>query len=237
MRMSVFKVGVDLAQSSDYSAISVLEVIKKGDQSSVMYHLRHIERLALKTPYPEQIRRIVQICTDIGTRFGSLPALSLDFTGVGAPVFDMLRGVYLGSLTGILITAGTTETRDGQIVRVPKKNLIGGLILALENRQLRISSKIPASDTLLKELQDFVQRIDETTAHTRFEARRGHDDMVLSLAISLYSASGYAKAHRGVLVPFEMLSFGRLGGNPDDIPLSTRSLSEDDDLEFLGLWR
>jgi hypothetical protein len=225
MRMSVFRVGVDLAQSSDYSAISALEVIKRGDQP-VVYHLRHIERLPLKTPYPEQIRRIVQVCTDIGTRFGSLPALSLDFTGCGAPVFDMLRGVYSGSVTGILITAGTTETRDGQIIRVPKKNLIGGLILALENRQLRISSKIPASEILLKELQDFVQRIDVETAHTRFEARRGHDDLVMSLSIALYSEGGFYRARRDGKVPVSMASFG---GSDDDVPFEYRGLTEDDD--------
>ena len=51
-----FTVGLDLGQSADYSALSVVQGVKQatgGGNFATYLHLRHLERYPLRTPYPD----------------------------------------------------------------------------------------------------------------------------------------------------------------------------------------
>jgi hypothetical protein len=121
----------------------------------------------------------------------------IDFTGVGRPVFDMF--VYSGiSPTGVLITGGTAETRDGATCSVPKLTLVSRLQALLHEGRLKILRELTEAETLVRELQDF--RVEFTAAgHLTFNARTGkHDDLVLALAIAVWRAYGGGMANYGL---------------------------------------
>lgn len=179
-------VGYDIAQASDWSAISVIE-------SAIVppyYRLRHLERLPRRTPYPEQVKHVVELCDQIGKRFGALPLLACDFSGVGAPVFDMLRVAYQGTTKGILITGGSqvTISEDGRVHRIPKLSLISRLRVTMESGKLKIARSMPETDAFIDELGKFELKIDEKGHVTMQAAGSGHDDLVLSVSIAIWMA-------------------------------------------------
>jgi hypothetical protein len=158
-----------------------------------VYQVRHLERLPLGTPYPA-------IVSHVGRLLAKLPArteLAIDLTGVGRPVFDLF--VYAGiQPVGVLITAGTAETRHGPIIGVPKLLLVSRLQALLHEGRLKIHRDIPDAAVLVRELQDF--RVEYTASgHLTFNARSGrHDDLVLALAIAVWVAHGGWMASAGV---------------------------------------
>jgi len=103
--MTKYFVGVDLGQSRDYTAVAVIDRAEEtGDWDAVQYawrkkvslRLRHLERIALGTPYPEVVARVREI-----TRSNELRErcqVMVDATGVGRPVVDQMRSA--GDFTG-----------------------------------------------------------------------------------------------------------------------------------------
>ena len=100
--MSDFILGVDLAQSSDYTALTVLE--QTGTDPS-NYAARHLERLPIGTPYPAQVARVKALYDRLATDTQTRPHLVVDQTGVGRPVVDMLRAAQLAPIA-VTITGG-----------------------------------------------------------------------------------------------------------------------------------
>jgi hypothetical protein len=149
------------------------------------FQVGHLERLPLGTIYPA-------IVSHVGRLLGKLPAgteLVIDYTGVGRPIYDMF--IYSGiSPVGVMITAGTAETQEGQIFGVPKLILVSRLQALLHEGRLKIQRELPEADALVRELQDF--RVEFTAAgNLTFNARQGrHDDLVLALAIAAWRAHG-----------------------------------------------
>jgi hypothetical protein len=113
----------------------------------------------------------------------------IDATGVGKPVFEMFLGGGI-SPRGVMITGGTTETREGNISNVPKLILISRVQALLHEGRLKIQKELPEAETLVRELQDF--RVEYSAlGHMTFNARSGkHDDLVLALAIACWRAHG-----------------------------------------------
>ena len=160
-----------------------------------IFQVGHLERLPLGTPYPAIVAHVGRLLTKLAGH----PELVIDFTGVGRPVFDMF--VYSGIYpTGVVITGGMTETRDGRTCSVPKLNLVSRLQALLHEARLKIQRELDEAETLVRELQDF--RVEYTAAgHLTFNARSGkHDDLVLTLAIAVWrpmvAAWGAGKASR-----------------------------------------
>jgi hypothetical protein len=150
-----------------------------------IFQVGHLERVPLGTPYPGIVARVGRLLEQLPAR----TELVIDITGVGKPVFEMFT--YAGiSPIGVLITAGTTDTRDGSICGVPKLTLVSRLQALLHEGRLKIQKQLPEADTLVRELQDF--RVEFTaTGHLTFNARSGkHDDLVLGLAIAVWRAYG-----------------------------------------------
>ena len=150
-----------------------------------IFQVGHLERLPLGTTYPAIVAHVGRLLTKLAGH----PELVIDFTGVGRPVFDMFvySGIYS---TGVVITGGMTETRDGRTCSVPKLNLVSRLQALLHEARLKIQRELDEAETLVRELQDF--RVEYTAAgHLTFNARSGkHDDLVLALAIATWRAHG-----------------------------------------------
>src|SRR5215213_46906 len=99
--------GVDLGQSKDYTALTVIErgyrlvgkpynadthdrrgqpTTEARQKVELEYRCRHLERLALGVPYPDQVRRIVNLTRKLGGH----PIIVCDQTGVGRAAVDLL---------------------------------------------------------------------------------------------------------------------------------------------------
>src|SRR4051794_14067655 len=94
-----FAIGVDLGQKQDFTALCVVEraEVMFNDRDPVTWQcrretrfaVRHLERVRLRTPYPEIVERIKELTRDpalTGRR-----SLVVDATGVGAPIVDLLH--------------------------------------------------------------------------------------------------------------------------------------------------
>jgi len=179
-------VGVDLGQSNDPTALVALEVDAEA------LNVRHLERLALGTPYPDQVARIAALVA--AEPLAGRCALAVDATGVGAPVVDLLRrAVPRVMLTAVTITGGDNLVKGGLNWHVPKRDLIAAAQMALQQGRLKVAKSLADSETLVAELLAYRVSI-STNGHDSYEndwRQAPHDDLVLALAIAVYVAGRY----------------------------------------------
>jgi hypothetical protein len=188
--LPTYFVGLDLGQSQDYSAIAVIE--RHGDsKNNYTFHCRHLQRWQLRTPYPAIVADTVTMMNSPEMQSGDRrPTLAVDATGVGAPVIDLFKRERIRTLKPIQITGGMDVTRDGEMTRVPKRDLVSVVQVSLQNNRLKISEQLPDAATLSRELQNFQVKINDN-AHDSYGAwREGtHDDLVLAVALALWTAT------------------------------------------------
>lgn len=196
-------VGLDVGQSIDPSAVSVLHhtcrpldewvpntFAKHWRQSRIeRFSILHLERLRLGMPYPEQVAHVSRLMCRAPLSWRK-PELVIDYTGCGRPVADMFDRAGLRP-TNILITAGEAVTRvAGKTWHVAKPFLISGLEARMHAGELEIAAGIREAEVLRNELKDFSRKVSETTGRVQYGAREGaHDDLVLSVAIALFAAT------------------------------------------------
>jgi hypothetical protein len=187
--VSVFVMGLDLGQASDYTALTIIEEQPGGGEP--VLHIRHLHRFALATPYP----RIAEYVAGLLQReplFGNAD-LAVDATGVGRPVIDLLRRYGCNPIP-ITITGGDSVTHDERGYHVPKRDLVSVLQVLLQQGRLK-SAKLPGAEVLQAELSNFRVTVNATTGHDSYGAgpagswRDGeHDDLVLSCALACWYA-------------------------------------------------
>jgi hypothetical protein len=211
-----FVVSVDLGQSIDPTAICVLEITTRRAAADARYHdppgpqvpedwygpsgglkhpnrvhrldVRHLERLPLRMPYPEQVEYIQKLLRREPLTLGT--PLILDQTGVGRPVVDLFRRAPGLDPIAVTITAGDGESKGDHYndYRVAKSRLVSHVQSVFHGGELRISEALEETEVLIRELQDFRATVSDT-GHWRFGARSGmHDDLVLALALGVWWA-------------------------------------------------
>jgi hypothetical protein len=173
-----FFVGLDLGQSQDYTAVSVIES-KEGT-----YQIRHLQRFRLGTSYPDVVVHVQRMMEQLPEA-----RLVVDNTGVGRPVVDLFRIAGL-PLVPVTITGGNAVNHEKGVWFVPKRDLVGALSVAFQTGTLKIAESLPDAKTLVDELLNFKVKINVKTAHDSYEAwREGvHDDLVLAVAMGLWWA-------------------------------------------------
>ncbi len=179
--MSNFLVGVDLGQVRDPTAVAVVEVAAGG------LLVRHLERIALKTAYADVVERVRQV-----TRSKALDGqcqVVADATGVGRPVVEMLGAAKLGgALLPVMVTSGEKTSRDGEYYRVPKRDLILGLLSLLREGKVQLAQGLREGKALAREFGQMKARMG--AAGERYAAwRHGeHDDLVFAVALACWGA-------------------------------------------------
>jgi hypothetical protein len=171
---------IDAARSANFYDSDLI-----GRPANPPLALLHLERLELRTPYPEVVERIGAVIQTPPIRLATTP-LIVDATGVGLPVVEMMQQAGLGP-TLVTITSGFTVHVDQEgTFRVPKRDLISTMSVLLEQRRLRIPRDLPAADLLTRELQEFKRTVTKVGNDTYAAERDRHDDMVLALALACW---------------------------------------------------
>ena len=178
----MYFIGVDLGQRQDFTAVAVVEKAAMGPML-----VRHLERMALGMPYTKVVARVCEI-----TRHPKLAGesrLVVDATGVGAPVVELLRAAGLaGRLTAVTITGGERSHGRSEEWHVPRKELLAGVEVLLDSRELRISGRLAETERLVREL---------TSLRLRGESGE-HDDLAIALGLACWRAkkgrSGFGTA-------------------------------------------
>ena len=196
-------VGLDLGQSQDPSALSIVEraEVFPGEMDWVTYERRrplrfrvlYLERLLLGTPYPRVVERVRQVVRQSAQQ--GRCTLVMDATGLGTPVLDMMRAANLGcEIVPVLLTGGERESCANGVWHVPKRDLITGLQLMLERRELGLPSRLPAARDLAKEIAGMGVTISERGRVSYGRSREGeHDDLVIATALACWRARRTAR--------------------------------------------
>jgi hypothetical protein len=201
-------IGLDLGQAQDFSALAIIEAVriatttKKADEKINCTNTKdeitqlnciHLQRWQLRTSYPSIVADTVQLINGLEPEriAGGKPVLAIDATGVGAPVVDLFKREKINAqLVPIQIVAGANVSEENGMFRVPKRDLVSVVQVALQNRKLKISSQLPEADTLARELQNFTVKITDAGNDTYGAWREGtHDDLVLAVALALWKAN------------------------------------------------
>jgi hypothetical protein len=181
----MFYLGLDLGQISDPSAVVILEASGEGNPRT--YACRYIAQYRLGTSYPAMVRDVSDLLQREPLRDNC--TLTIDYTGVGAPIFDMFCEIKDIRPIGIVITGGSSWHKEAPFRwHVSKIQLVGTVQRFLQSGRLKIGATLPHAQTLQRELRDFRVKISKASNEI-YEAREGaHDDLVLALAIALFAA-------------------------------------------------
>lgn len=219
-----YSVGVDLGQASDYSAIAVLERVVVGPETalfnpvgaepgnrlvegSVAYNLVYLRRVKLGTPYDLIAERVADLCVRLEPRgafdeIGDL-VLSVDGTGVGRGVVDLLRRAFAErqaramytpkvDFRPVTVTGGNSTlkrpSRTSGYWSVPKRDLIFPCVACFQQKRLRIARGIEDKDALVQELKSYRRAVNIQTGNQVFEPWResDHDDLLFAVCLSLW---------------------------------------------------
>jgi hypothetical protein len=204
---STVAVGVDLGQSKDPTSIAVVERIgaymhpdcapklqpmfraaMKETQHRHQYNLRLLEQAPLGESYPAQAHRIKRILARDAIAQHD-PRVFMDFTGVGRPMYDIMRAERVPRLVPITITFQGSGMNDAGGRSVPKLELVSRLQALMHTGCLHMPDALPLAKVFRRELLDF--RVSYTAVgNATFGAREGaHDDLILAVALAVYGLS------------------------------------------------
>lgn len=231
-RTSAFYVGLDLGKRKDFTALTVVaeregreryrRTYKDRAQTKRAtrwafseYWLQHLQRWQLGTKYQ-------QIAADVAELLRRPPFRQTDTTlvvdrgGVGEAVYEQIAERAEGGpadLVGVSITGGSKVTSAGPgHYRVPKRELVAALQVAVQNGEIRAASDLELWPTLRSEMESFTAELTEA-GHDTYEARKGeHDDLVLALAMPVWMAEWARRRFNSDPSP-PSVSYGP-GGNP-----------------------
>jgi hypothetical protein len=210
----MFSIGVDLGQRRDYSAVAVVERVKRVQCGFDAVHwawrekdcadewvVRHLERMPLGTPYTAVTARIVELARN--TKLRGERQLVVDATGVGMPVVDMLRAAQPGcGIAAVWITGGLAERFDGKVWHVPKLELLARLQTLLETKRLRIAERMREAGTLGRELLDIKSaRRASGRLKVGAEGAGEHDDLALAVALAVWPGRRAAAGEQSRRLP------------------------------------
>jgi phage FluMu gp28-like protein len=185
--MLSYHIGLDLGQASDFTAIAIVERDGDAGEKDAALKVRHLQRFALGTTYPAIIEAVAGIMANLPKK----TRLAVDATGVGRPVIDLLRTAGFSPIA-VTVTGGDTATHEGMNWKIPKRELVAGVQVALQQGRLQIARALPEAETLIRELTNYKVTISDT-GHVSYGAWREsiHDDLVFAVGLAVWSAEKF----------------------------------------------
>jgi len=203
MTHETYTVAVDVGQANDYTAVVVLH--SHGSSDERQHDLVHAERFR-EMPYPDQVRRVHARYGDLNRLAAHKDAdveLVVDAPGVGKPILDAFKEAQLEPI-GVTITGGDQTSRDGRHYRVPKRELVTTLQVALQAKRLRIAEGLALAEVLVQEFRGFRVKIN-LAGHATFGNDVGtwreaaHDDLVLATALAVWRVENRPTFHFAIV--------------------------------------
>jgi hypothetical protein len=203
-----FQLGVDFGQRRDHSAFVMVDganrvtrFINAGTRLPIMrpiIRIRKIGRLPLGTPYSDVITQI-QAMFGFNQSVWNQTLIASDATGVGQAAAEFLRQrVKAYANLPIQITANPTRadylTRD-----VSKEQLVHYLRLAIDGKFLVMHPDLTLGAELRTELENF-EAFRTRTGKATFRAGRGHDDLVMALALAVWKQWVWKDGYEDALI-------------------------------------
>lgn len=183
-----FFLGLALGQPQNYTAIAVLEQ-RPVNMARPTYHLRHLERMELGTPYPAIVARVRGLMSTgfLGQNWRAY--LVADATGVGPAVIDLFRqaGLHPQEVT---IAAGGDAVRDERGTwRVPKRDLASTIHALLQTKRLRFAEGLALGPILTEAVLAFHAQINQQPDGYVAWREGQHDDLVFAVALPVWWAN------------------------------------------------
>ncbi len=200
-----YHLGVDLGQRQDHTAMAIVKdvVMTGGAKDAVTFEplverrktVVRVERVALGTGYGKVVDSIRRMVESVALRDCEM-VVAVDATGVGAPVVEALRErLYEASerrawlsLAPVVFTSGQAGHWKNTDYYAPKNELMEGLAMALERRELKLIEGGRFVEELKTELMGM--RREMGAAKTRWISAGEHDDLVMATALAWW-ACGY----------------------------------------------
>lgn len=165
-----YVLGLDLGLRQDSTALAVVE------SQARLRVVRYLEKLRLGTPYMQCVERVKKLVN----RAPLLGCCSVvvDASGVGAPVVEMMKSANLGcELIPVVITGGESARCSDGLWKVPRKELLHGLLVLLERGELKVARGLQLTGELQREMAGI-------RGH-RMQAD-GHDDLAIALSLAVW---------------------------------------------------
>lgn len=184
---------MDRGKAHDQTALVVLE------RAATELHVRHIERLPLGTSYPNPVERMAALVSS--PQMARDVQVAVDSTGVGRarghrPAPGGSENLLHAS-DGHHDHGGSNASRAGSRWSVPKRDLIAAAQVAIQTKRLKIASALPTAQFLADELAAFRVKVSEDGKDTFRNGREpANDDLVLTLAIAVYTATRQQRRSR-----------------------------------------
>ncbi|MDA8021195.1 MAG: hypothetical protein MPN21_27475 [Thermoanaerobaculia bacterium] len=182
--------GLDVGQKRSPTALCVAQSDDRGGQRRTVYHysVRHLERLALGTSYPEVAERVAQVARALRRKTGQGAQLYVNATGLGQPLVDLLcdEASDLRQILPVYFNHGDQRTLEGGSLRLGKAYLVSRLQMLLQSRRLHLP-RTNESEQLATELLEYEIEI-EPDANDRYGAFRvgTRDDLVTALGLAVH---------------------------------------------------
>ena len=114
------------------------------------------------------------------------PPVICDLTAVGPTIVPVLRKAGLTWVVPVVLTTALEAAEIDRTWRLPKRDLVTGLQLALQQRRLRVAPGLPEADLFVRELQAFRATITlDPTEAADWRSQPG-DDLVLAVALAVW---------------------------------------------------
>lgn len=167
--------GLDIGQRNDWTALAV--VWEDSENTLTLVALERVRHMS----YPA----VADLVHDTMQALGH-PTLLVDVTGVGRPVCDLLtrKGVYHIRIN--IHGGNAVTTLDDGTQSIPKRDLIGALVVGFESKRLKIAAGLRHVEHLEREAQAFQMKL-SASGHDSYNAREGeHDDLLLAVALPVW---------------------------------------------------
>jgi hypothetical protein len=200
---ALVNIGIDVGQVNDPTAVAAVMVY--GPAQQLVAHVKHLERLPLRTSYPDVVRRVQGVLFNLNNVLfaegvaSSKVSVLVDITGIGRAIYDMLREPQTlpaaVRLVAVTLTGGAEGSRQGDDWKVPKQDFDSNLIRFSAERRLYLPATEEATQ-FQRELRAYQGR---KTSPNRIEtgARAGsHDDLIIAVGLALLNVAHVRKPTR-----------------------------------------
>lgn len=180
-------VGLDVGKERDPAALAVLrsDGLREGSHRP-RWQALDISNIPLGTRYQDLATLLVTVTAEL-VAAGFPTVATVDATGIGGAVVELAR-TQAPELHIVAVTIGSGRCLTHNApddYTVGKHRLTESLQVALQQRGLDVPPQV-ASGELRTQLESFVAK-PTATGRARHEADSGHDDLVLSLELAIWT--------------------------------------------------